>query len=582
MKLPVAERRRAKAPAAFLSLVVAGVAGAMAWFACFGLLPLPNSEGTLQENLIESFSLAERAAGELASALTTSGSRSLNSQRATSPQFANKMATQFFGRILLVLIAGAAAAAPVARWRYERTPRRLGTIWLGTKFPLWSEGSDAIANLRLAMSESIRRTGLGLQIAPGAFLSREYEARAILAVGDPGSGKTVAFWHVIFQLLRRRAHLILHDVKGDLTERWPNDRFILLAPHDERSLGWAIGRDIVGEILAREFAAQLIVHSERSPNWPAGAQEILVGVILTLQQELGTRWGWSDLKAALDLADAELREFASRHNKAAARFLALGEEQSFTLNASSYVATLMAPINRLIAPIAKAWGDLSPKYQISLRAWLDNPNPDKPVLILQRAADLPSLSKAWIGAAIDLMTAHLLATRRDSNPADRAHEPDCWFLLDEFAQIGLDLNRFLPLFETGRSLGLRGMIGLQNFGQLASGKNSDDAGAQLRQLAGCILAFQLAPGPDAAKIANMRLTNASVRTWIRDEKAKVSKPSSEEIPILTQSDLAALKITRDGALGYLVHKNAAFGLTWPFPQTPKQRAGTMRAQRLYE
>ena len=126
------------------------------------------------------------------------------------------------------------------------------------------------------------------------------------------------------------------------------------------------------------------------------------------------------------------------------------------------------------------------------------------------------------------------------------------------------------------------MILLQNFGQLGSGKNSDDAGAQLRRLAGCILAFQLAPGPDAAKIANMRLTNGKVRTWVKDEKAKVSNRSSEEIPILAQADLAALKITRDGAQGYLVHNNAAFGLTWTFPQTPKQRAGTMRAQRFYE
>ena len=233
-------------------------------------------------------------------------------------------------------------------------------------------------------------------------------------------------------------HLILHDVKGDLTERWPDDRFILLAPHDERSFGWAIGRDIVGEIRAREFAAQLIVHSERSPNWSAGAQEILVGVILTLQHELGTGWGWADLKAALDLADAELREFASRCNKAAARFLALGEEQSFTLNASSYVATLMAPINRLIAPIAKAWGDLSPEYQISLRAWLDDPHPDKPVLILQRAADLPSLSKAWIGAAIGLMTAHLLATRKiPIPPTERTNQiaGSCWMNLHRLGSI---------------------------------------------------------------------------------------------------------------------------------------------------
>jgi hypothetical protein len=54
------------------------------------------------------------------------------------------------------------------------------------------------------------------------------------------------------------------------------------------------------------------------------------------------------------------------------------------------------------------------------------------------------------------------------------------------------------------------------------------------------------------------------------------------MPILTQADLAELDITRDGAEGYFIYNNAAFRLVWPFPETPKQRAGTLRLARMYE
>jgi hypothetical protein len=579
------ERRRAKWPARRLGVGVAVLATAATWIIVFGLTPVPGWNWSIAERLSMSFTITWYAGHELIAWAIPYPWLQPSHNDAISLLVSETKGQQCLGRMLLSVAAGLAAAVPLVRWRHERTPRRIGTVWLDSKFPRWSEGADAIANANAAMMASARRTGYGLEIAPGVTLSREYEARAILVAGDPGGGKSVAFWNLIFQLRNRRSHLhmIVHDVKGDITERWPDDRAILLAPHDERSYGWAIGKDVIGEIRARELAAQLVLASERAPNWPAGGQEILVGIILTLQHEHETNWGWSGLKKALDLPDPELREFASKYNPAASRFLALGDDGSFTLNAGSYVSTLMAPINRLVAPLAKAWGDLAPEYQISLREWLDNPNPDKPALILQRAADLPALSKAWTGAAIGLMTAHLLATRKDENPADKKgkNRSECWFLLDEFAQIQLDLRNFLPVLETGRSLGLRAVIGLQNFGQLA-GTDSSNLGAQLRQLAGTFLVFHLDPGPDAATVAEGRLTKAAVRTWVTNEKTGKTSQSSEEIPILTQNDLAALKITRDGPQGYLIHGNAAYGLTWLFPKTPKQRDGSIRANRLYE
>ena len=189
------------------------------------------------------------------------------------------MTLSFFGRVGTVLGAATVATLPIMRWRFQQTPRRRKAQWVGVDIPRWSEGPDAVVNANATLADGIARTGRGLEIVPGVTLSKEQTARSILTVADPGGGKTVCFWHHIFQLLETDCFLIVHDTKGDMTARWPNADFILLAPQDTRSWGWAIGKDIVGAVLAREFAALLVAASDREPSWPSGAQEILVGVI---------------------------------------------------------------------------------------------------------------------------------------------------------------------------------------------------------------------------------------------------------------------------------------------------------------
>jgi hypothetical protein len=120
------------------------------------------------------------------------------------------------------------------------------------------------------------------------------------------------------------------------------------------------------------------------------------------------------------------------------------------------------------------------------------------------------------------------------------------------------------------------MIGLQNFQQL-SRIQGQHAPAELLQLIGTLICFRLNPGVDAARICEERLTTAPVRTWTQNERMGIKEPSSKEIRILFQDDLSRLNITRDGAQGYLIIGNAAFGLEWGFPNTPIQREGQIRS-----
>lgn len=579
MTKEITERRRSKLPAIKWGVSAGAIAAGAAWVCVFGFTPDAHWDLSTSERMAAAIDTLWRATRE---GVNIYGRLPFGHYEPIldSLQDQGRLST-FFGRVALVALASVAAALPLARWRFVNTPRRLGTDWLSeddkSHVPRWSEGADAVTNANATLAPEIARTGRGLEIAPGVALSKAHEALSILAIGDRGSGKTVFFWHLIFELRRTPTLMVVHDTKGDMTARWPDDSFLLLAPQDTRSIAWAVGRDLIGEVAAREFAILLVKSSDREPTWPAGAQEIFVGVIITLQRELGTAWGWIDIKNALALPDADLREFACRYHPQARAFLAL-EEQNFTRTAQSFVSTLMAPINRLIAPLAKAWGDVTdPTYQISLRTWLDDPSRKQRVLILQRAPDMPAMSAAWIGAAVQVMMLHLLATRKDRNAADRqaAKQEDCWFLLDEFRHLGR-IPAIFEVLEVGRSLGLRAAIGVQNFQQVARVYDRD-APSELLQLASNLVAFRLNPGKDSALICNERMTTAKVRIWKTDDDGK-RKASSQEIAILPQDDLARLRLTRDGPNGFFIVENDAFRLSWPFPELPVQREGTIRSK----
>jgi type IV secretory pathway TraG/TraD family ATPase VirD4 len=553
------------------------LAAAAGWAISFDVFHIPKMGGPFLEPSQNALTALGRALAEIWEIKT--GLKLTDYEPVLSILAKQAMTLSFFGRVGTVLGAATVATLPIMRWRFQQTPRRRKAHWVGVDIPRWSEGPDAVANANATLADGIARTGRGIETAPGVTLSKEQTARLILTVADSGGGKTVCFWHHIFQLLETDCFLIVHDTKGDMTARWPNADFILLAPQDTRSWGWAVGKDIVGAILAREFAVLLVAASDREPGWPSGAQEILVGVIVTLQREKKTAWGWADLKQALSLDDAPLKEFACRYHAPAKRFLALDEIQNLTKNAQSYLSTLMAPINRLIEPLAAAWSDLDPRFQMSLCEWLDDPKPSRRTLILQRAPDLAAMSQAWIGSAVQVIVRHLVSTRRDRNPGDAetAALPDCWILGDEFTKLG-PMPAFFEMAEVGRSLGLRAMIGLQNFQQVSRVYNDPHAPTELVQLAGTLICFNLNPGPDSKRICEERLTTAPMRTWTQKGNNNQTKkePDSEEVPILLQDDLARLRITRDGAEGYVIIGNAAFGMLWPFPETPVQREPSIR------
>ena len=90
----------------------------------------------------------------------------------------------------------------------------------------------------------------------------------------------------------------------------------------------------------------------------------------------------------------------------------------------------MAPINRLIEPLAAAWSDLRSKISNVTVRMARRSKPIPADAHSAAGAGSGGYVTAWIGSAVQVIVRHLVSTRRDRNPGDAetAALPDCWIL----------------------------------------------------------------------------------------------------------------------------------------------------------
>ena len=224
-------------------------------------------------------------------------------------------------------------------------------------------GTNAPRMASAAVRGACQDTGHTIDLAAGVPLAREREIRSFLILGSQRSGKTVFLRSLLRQLLGTPSKLVVHDIKGDMTANWPDDRFILLAPQDSRSWAWDIAGDVTNELDAFELAATLVPEGRES-NWAQGAQLILTGLIVSLQHSHGPEWGWRELLEIMEQSPTAMRDAVGKFLPTAAYLLNVDENGKFTPNAASYANSLFAPLTRLLRPLAQAWGDIHPENRL--------------------------------------------------------------------------------------------------------------------------------------------------------------------------------------------------------------------------
>lgn len=332
-----------------------------------------------------------------------------------------------------------------------------------------------------------RKLNLYLELAPGVPIPFDQEVLGFLTLGSPGSGKTVWFQYILNQIMARSNHLaemtktvpladmpihpdkaIVVDIKGDFTGKWPNEDFILFAPHDTgirlgkdgkpRQIGyaWDIGKDIVGLPAARDFAAAMIPLGEKEPKWDRGARNILTAIIRGLQYEHDTNWGWHDLAAALNKPAHEQKEYLEKIDPKAAAYYTFDKEGGLTSYSASYVGIINSNVGPMIDDLASGWGQCGAKHRISITEWLLTPVPKKRFIVLQMSGQVQQTSEAWVRAVIGR-----LASFTKSPELPESSKRRVWLVCDEAPQYFKKGDGFLQTIEVGRSKGFCAIVAAQ-------------------------------------------------------------------------------------------------------------------------
>jgi hypothetical protein len=358
--------------------------------------------------------------------------------------------------------------------------------------------------------------------------------------------------------------MIIHDNKGDFTAKLPGNP-IIVAPWDERSVAWDVAADCTTKQDARELAARLIPES-KDPMWSFAARQILVGFLIALQQERGTDWGWKDLAALVPLPQPDLLRLMAKFNPEGVRAVedASKTTQSILITLSSYMS--------VVFDLADAWGDKPSAQRLSFLDWLADENHPQRTLILQNSGRFASLSHAYIGGIIAMLSSRINSPDFEDSKARRI-----WFFLDEFPQLG-KLENFAPLLEVGRSKGVRVVIGAQDMAQIRKLYGRDEAQAWASMVGTQIFA-RINPGETAdwvAKLVGDRIVerpNLSVSGTPGGSGQNVTRSySRESIPVLLPSQLSdELGSSRAGVKCLLLGYRNANILLWPYTTLPQLR-----------
>ncbi len=399
----------------------------------------------------------------------------------------------FVLRFAVACAIAAAAARPVFRRVRDASPKRIAALHVNGPRPMW--GPQGAAHLTATFHPLRRQTGDGIFLAPGTRLPIVTEQEGILMMGPPGSGKSVIAEGLMRQALARRDRVLALDVKGQLAARFARYRPLVFDLAQANSVVWAIGRDLLDDADADEFAASLIPDS-RDPVWAEGSRLILSAIIQHLQAERGGRWGWRDLHDMLAKPPGELEHMIRRiAPDVAGMIMTRGEEPAtFVL---SLQFNLIAHVGATARRFAKLERDGARPQ--SLRAWATAGRWRRPIILRY------DLQRRERSAAFVKLVLRILAGTILGGDVEDEHDWRIWLFLDEVARIGIDkCPAITDLAALGRSRGVRTVVTVQSPAQL---KESE----AFRENFGLQIVCGLAPGESAQRVAKEWVAQRTVR-----------------------------------------------------------------------
>ncbi len=452
---------------------------------------------------------------------------------------------------------------PSFEWQYfPLTGATIGTIVGGIAgLELGrTKGERHIYGPRLVASNKIPRMPRdetpGIRVGP-ITLSRSQETEGILTVAKPKGGKTVLMTQILEQLVVRGDRIIIVDFKGDYRMRFPGATFI--APWNSKSFRYQLGNDVRTRSGAVAFAEALIPMSD-DPLWATAARGVLEGIIISLQEEFGNKWGWALLAERLKLTGSEpgiLLAAIIKH-----RPLIAGQLKGMADETRSSIYLNLAAFGESIGDLAEDEKRLGKKWW-SVADWLSGKTP---VVIIGWSASQEALSKRVVLPVLQMAIQGLLD---DSFPERSPEEPGFWFVIDEAGQLG-EIPSFVAAWTAIRSKGGRMVAGFQTFGQI-----SEVYGPASRAITGCDTRIigklnDADDQEDASRMAGMRLVEQLAVSATTDGGRTESWSAVEEA-VYRKERFSCLGKVAGGVKMAYIGRNVVSEIIVPFPANIKRQ-----------
>jgi len=419
--------------------------------------------------------------------------------------------------------------------------------------PTRLEGEAAKAELRKTLAKRAAARP-DHDVAPDVPYSADMWTRHMLVIGGVGSGKSTALKPLIAKVIANDERALIFDPKGEFTKGFAKPD--ILAPWDARSVAWDVARDMRNLGDMRRLAAAF-VREAQDPMWSNAARQLLVGFMVYLKATRRDDWGWKELDEISSAPQSQILPMMERHHPEAARAVerASVTTQGILINLASF----MSPVRDL----AQAWGETPKNRRVSFVDWTHGRDKRKQI-ILQGHGAYPDLAKSCLEGIVGVVAAIVNSVEMDDDPRRKI-----WLIADEAAQMGKVPIR--PLFDVGRSRGVRCVVACQDLGQLEE-IHGDKTVKAIVSMAGSILLGQMMPGETSEQLCKalgsreVERANVSASVGAGSGRSTTLSFSRDELALYKPSELASrLGLTPDGRgvrMALCLGGNA-YELFWP-------------------
>lgn len=410
---------------------------------------------------------------------------------------------------------------------------------------------------KIALSEMLAKRAAARpdhDVAPGVPYPADMWTRHMLIVAGTGAGKSTALKPLIDKVIAANERALIFDPKGEFTKGFGKPA--ILAPWDARSIAWDVARDMRNLGDMRRLAAAFVKEAQ-DPMWSNAARQLLVGFMVYLKATRRDDWGWKELDEIASAPQSHILPIMEEHHPEAVRAVerASVTTQGILINLASF----MSPVRDL----AQAWGSVPKSRWMSFVEWTHGRDKRRQI-ILQGHGAYPDLAKSVLEGVVGIVAAIVNSVEMDDDPRRKI-----WFIADESAQMGKVPMR--PLFDVGRSRGVRCVIACQDLGQLEE-IHGDKTVKAIVAMAGSILVGQMMPGETSEQLCKalgsreVERANVSASVGAGSGRSTTLSFSRDELALYKPSELASrLGLTADGRgvrMALCVAGNA-YELFWP-------------------